>query len=182
MTTWPRSVKALSRRAGAKAVSFSARDSIFTVRWAPFSVAQSLSSLILPRWRRRPSPAARRSRDLALASQVIHIDTLAARDNRTRPVPDEASDRAPAGGGLAPSPSRFTREDVFSVSVFPPHSNQAKGWRRLSRWIRRFARPFQPTSFGRGLRNGRIRRSIIPPRLMRPEGSGPDKSAQTAGK
>jgi hypothetical protein len=28
-----------------------------------------------------------------------------------------------------------------------------------------FARPFRPTSFGRGLRNGRIRKSLIPPRL-----------------
>jgi hypothetical protein len=30
----------------------------------------------------------------------------------------------------------------------------------------RFARPFQPTSFGRKSRNGRIRRSVVLPRLM----------------
>ena len=73
------------------------------------------------------------------------------------------------------------REDVFLVSVFPPVSNQAKGWRRLLRWTQRFTRPFQPTSFGRRLRNGRIRRGVIPARLMS-RGSGPDRSARTAGK
>ena len=71
-------------------------------------------------------------------------------------------------------------EDVFLVSVFPPHSNQAKGWRRLSRWTQRFTRPFQPTSFGRRLRNGRIRRGVIPARLMS-RGSGPDRSGRLQG-
>ena len=60
----------------------------------------------------------------------------------------------------------FTKGGCLLRLGFPPHSNQAKGWRRLSRWTRRFARPFQPTSFGRGLRNGRTRRSVIPSPLM----------------
>jgi hypothetical protein len=57
-------------------------------------------------------------------------------------------------------------ENVFPVSVFPPRSKQAKGWRLCRAGPMRFARPFQPTSFGRKSRNGRIPRSVVRPRLM----------------
>ena len=86
----------------------------------------------------------------------------------------------PVGGELALRVSISRVEDVFTVSVFPPHSNQAKGWRLLSRWTRVLRSHFN-RRHGRRLRNGRFRRSVIPPRLIS-RGSGPDQSAPTAGK
>ena len=86
----------------------------------------------------------------------------------------------PVGGELALRVSISRVEDVFTVSVFPPHSNQAKGWRLLSRWTRVLRSHFN-RRHGRRLRNGRFRRSVIPPRLIS-RGSGPDQSAPTRRK
>jgi hypothetical protein len=62
-----------------------------------------------------------------------------------------------------PSPSAVSqRKDVFLVSVFPLGSNQAKGWRRLSRWTQAFCAHDFNRRFGRRLRNGRIRRGRHP--------------------
>jgi hypothetical protein len=68
---------------------------------------------------------------------------------------------------------------VFIVSVFPPHSNQAKGWRRLSRWTRvlraRFNRRHSAAGFEMGGSEGESS-----PRLYQPR--GPDRSARTCRK
>jgi hypothetical protein len=93
----------------------------------------------------------------------------------------------PVGGGLALPLPASQGEDVFLVSVFLPIQMKRRAG-KSSEGLAPFvaldpavARPFQPTSFGRRPRKERIRRSVIPPRLMS-RGSGPDVSAPTAGK
>ena len=77
---------------------------------------------------------------------------------------------------------RFARGGCFPRLGFPPHSNQSEGLVPfVALDVSVLRAPFQPTSSGRRLRNGRIRRSVVPPRLMS-RGSGPDRSAPTAGK
>ena len=61
---------------------------------------------------------------------------------------------------------RLRKGGFFPVSVFLLIQIKRRAGAVCRAGRERFARPFQPTSFGRRLRNGRIRRSIIPPRLM----------------
>ena len=51
--------------------------------------------------------------------------------------------------------------------------NQAKGWRRLSRWIKRLRAEFQPTSSGRRLEMGGSEGGVIPD-PSHEAGLGPD--------
>ena len=58
----------------------------------------------------------------------------------------------PVGGGLA---SQIHNTMMFSRLGFPPPSNQAKGWRRLSRWTKAFcARDFNRRRSAAGFEMG----------------------------
>jgi hypothetical protein len=107
---------------------------------------------------------------MVISESVLSDSNGLRRDFRVAPVPQYCK---PVGKG-----------DCFLPSRFSSSFKQSEGLAPLSRWTRRFARPFQPTSFGRGLRNRQIRRSVIPPRLMMAHEPrvGPDRSAPTAGK
>jgi hypothetical protein len=58
------------------------------------------------------------------------------------------------------------QQGCFPRLGFPPPSNQAKGWRRLSRWTWRFARLFQPTSLAASFEMGGSEGASSRPRLM----------------
>jgi hypothetical protein len=83
----------------------------------------------------------------------------------------------PVDAGVAPSPVRsgFAAEDVLPVSVFLLIQIKRRAGAVCRAGPSVLRAPFQPTSFGRRLRNGRIRRSVIPPRLMS-RGSGPEEA------
>jgi hypothetical protein len=72
----------------------------------------------------------------------------------------------PVGGGLAALLFPLQKRRMFSRLGLPSSFKASEGLAPLSRWTYAFARPFQPTSFGRKSRNGRIPRSVVRPRLM----------------
>ena len=81
----------------------------------------------------------------------------------------------------------FTRERLrlaFLRLGFSSCLKSSEGLAPLSRWTRRYARPFQPTSFSRSFEMGGSEGASSLPRLMRAHEPrvGPDISAPTAGK
>jgi hypothetical protein len=81
-------------------------------------------------------------------------------------------ERTPATAGRVlhrPRLRRFHKGDVFSVSVFPPRSNQAKGWRLCRAGAMRFARAISTDVVRPRPSKWRIRRSIIPSSVHEPK-------------
>jgi hypothetical protein len=73
----------------------------------------------------------------------------------------------PVGGGLVRPLSQFHKYKMFFlVSVFPPCQIKRRAGAFVALDVSVLRAPFQPTSFGRKFRNGRIRGGVIPPRLM----------------
>ena len=127
--------------------------------------------------KRRGDPGERRAPDVPLDRHASLAMTAVLRPHRgSYATPQLGSSQ----GGVG-SQFQFNNQVMFLLSRFFLLIQRKRRAGAFVALDQGFARPFQPTSFGRGLRNGRIRRSVIPPRLMS-RGSGPDRSAPTCRK